>query len=129
MDDTWSELYMVELLHLTSIPAKLRGPRFVKECRKEDTSVPHPRERQRIRRNIIAVNRHPGLDIDEAFDKWKKSIEYSSWFYRHEMKRGDEESLLFVATISKSILFYFFIRTRLNRRGNDERPIFQGTMV
>lgn len=78
MDDTWSELYMVELLHLTSIPAKLRGPRFVKECRKEDTSVPHPRERQRIRRNIIAVNRHPGLDIDEAFDKWKKPIEYSS---------------------------------------------------
>lgn len=48
------------------------------------------------------------------------------------MKRDDEESLLFdriVVAISKSILFYFFIRTRLNRRGNDEQPIFQGTMI
>lgn len=75
MGDTWSELYMVELLHLTGIPAKLGD--HVKGCRKEDTSTPHPR-RQRIRRNIIAVNRHPGLDIDEAFDKWKKPIEYPS---------------------------------------------------
>lgn len=75
MGDMWSELYMVELLHLTGIPAKLGD--HVKRCRKEDTSTPHPR-RQRIRRNIIAVNRHPGLDIDEAFDKWKKPIEYPS---------------------------------------------------